>query len=445
MHNSPQYETGRPQAPTFFLAVFQCFLELLTNNMQINLTARCRAPARFKPALIMILAALAPGAGHADPEDSLNFAIGATLRHEDNFFRLPSSSAAPNVGAGNSSSKSDLIATTYAGIRVDKSYALQRFQLDVTATNYSYRSNDFLNFSALDYRGAWLWSLTPRLTGTLSADRTTELTSYANLLNTNVRNKRTNENQRLMADWWLTGSWHLTGGVYHQRSEGQNTQQTAEGDYDQNTGEFGIRYVSPANNSIAAVHRETRGDYLGRSLDFVNLLDTQYRQSENELRSIVQVTGHSLLDLRLGLVDRSYDHFSQRDYSGAVGELAYRWTPTGKLNIALAGGRNLVAYQEAGNSYYASKYIRLTPEWLVTDKTTIRLRLDVAQNDYRGAVRPVTTLREDTIRTLQFGLNWRPTRTITVDGYLTHEQRSSNISGADYDANVAGVTAALLF
>jgi exopolysaccharide biosynthesis operon protein EpsL len=400
---------------------------------------------RFKPALIISLAALAPGLSHAGPEDSFNFAAGATLRHEDNLFRLPSANPAPNPGGGKSSSKSDLISTVYAGIRLDKPVALQRFQLDVTATQYSYANNDYLNFAAVDYRGAWLWSLSPRLTGTLSADQTSALTSYADLQNTSIQNKRTNENQRLMADWWFDGGWHLTGGAYRQRSVGQNTQRSATGDYEQNTGELGIRYVSASNNSIAAVHREARGDYLGRPLDFANILDTRYRQRENELRSILQITGHSLLDLRLGLVDRTYNQFSQRDYAGGVGELSYRWTPTGKLRIALTGGRNLVAYQEARNSFYASQYVSLVPEWLLSDKTTIRLRLDATQNDYRGAVTTVTTMREDRIRSVQLGANWRPTRTITLDAYLTHEQRSSNVPGSDYGANVAGVNAALLF
>ena len=402
-------------------------------------------PVGFKSLLILTVASLASGFSHADPEDGFNFAVGTTLRQEDNFFRLPSGSAAPNPGGGKSSSKSDLIATAYAGIRIDKPYALQRFQLDVTATQYSYRKNDYLNFSAVDYRGAWLWALSPRLTGTLSADKTTALTSFADLQNTSIQNKRTNENQRLMADWWVAGGWHLTGGAYHQRSVGENTQRTATGDFDQNTGELGVRYVSASNNSIAVVHREARGDYLGRALDFTNILDTQYRQREDEVRSVLQITGNSLLDLRLGLIDRSYKQFSQRDYTGAVGELNYRWTPTGKLRVALTGGRNLVAYQEANNSYYVSQYVGLTPEWLLSDKTTIRLRLDALQNDYRGAITPVATMRNDKIRSLQFGVNWRPTRTITVDGYLMHEQRGSSLSSAEYSANVAGVSASLVF
>jgi exopolysaccharide biosynthesis operon protein EpsL len=398
-----------------------------------------------KPALLLTFACMTISPSHADPEDSLNFAVGTTVRHEDNLFRLPSGSAPPNPGGGKSSSKSDLLSTAYVGIRIDKPYSLQRFQLDVTATQYNYRDNNYLNFAAVDYRGAWLWAASPQVTGVLSADKTSELTSYANLQNTTIRNKRTTENERFLADWLISGGWHLTGGVYRLRSIGENAGSTAIGDFDQKTGELGAKYVSANNNSIAAVHRESRGDYVGRSLDAVNLLDTGYKQRENELRSILQVSGSSLLDMRLGLIDRKFENFSQRNYSGTVGALSYRWTPTGKLRFSLTGGRDLVAYQESSDSYYASNYVSLTPEWLITDKTTARLKLDIAQNNFRGAVVPVTTMRDDQIRSTQIGLNWRPTRTINIDGYLTHEQRSSNLSVFDYRANIAGVAASLLF
>jgi exopolysaccharide biosynthesis operon protein EpsL len=421
------------------------FFGLFVNNMKISLISAHILRGGVKPVLLVLAASLAAGLSHAGPEDSLNFAVGTTLRHDDNFFRQPSGSPAPNAGSGNSSSKSDTISTLYAGVRVDKLYSLQRFQLDVTATQYKYRNNDYLDFTAVDYRGAWLWSVSPRLTGILSADKTSELTSYADLQNTTVKNRRTVENQRFTADWWVDGGWHLIGGGYRQRSKGNNNELSAFGDYEESTGELGVRYVAANENSIAAIIRETDGEYLDSTLNAVSLLDTHYRQSESQVRGILRLTGNSLLDGRIGFVDRTYDHFSQRNYSGIVGELNYRWTPTGKLRLAMTGGRNLVAYQESNNSYYASQYVNLTPEWLVTEKTTIRLGLGVAQNDYRGAVVPVTTMREDTVRTFQVGANWRPTPTITVDGYLTHEQRSSNLPSGDYDANVAGVSASLLF
>lgn len=401
-------------------------------------------PIRLIPAAVMMIAAMTPALGHADAQDGFNFAVGTSVRYDDNLFRLPSGSPAPNTGRY--SSKSDMLYTAYVGVRLDKPYGQQRLQMDITATQYSYRTNDYLNFSAVDYRAAWLWAITPRLTGTLSADQTSELASYATLQNATNRNKRVNENQRLTADWWVDGGWHLVGGVYRLRSIADGGELTAAGNYIQDTAEGGVRYVSAANNTLAAVQRTSRGDYIGRTLDAVNVLDTRYNQNETELHAIYQVTGHSLLDARLAYRNRTHEHFSQRNYSGTVGGLSYQWMPTGKLQFTLATGRDLVAYQESANSYYATNYISLTPAWLISDKTTIRLKLDLSKNEYHGAVAPTAAgSREDTVRSTQFSVAWRPTRTINVDGYLTHEQRSSNFSGLPYQANIAGVSASATF
>lgn len=391
----------------------------------------------------ILFSCLAPGIALADADDSFNFAAGVSARYEDNLFRLASNAPPPN--SGGSSAKSDTILTTYAGIRFDRAYDLQRIQLDVTATAYNYQHNDYLNFTALDYRGAWLWGISPRLTGSLSADSTSSATSYTNLQNVATPNERTVENQGFTGDWLVDGGWHLTGGIYRLRSITDSTELTSFGNYVQNTADFGVKYVSTANNSIALVQRQSRGEYIDRTTDPVNFLDTRYDQSDTELRSFYQVSGHSRLDVRVGYRDRTYENYVVRDFSGVVGAIGYLWTPTSHLQFTLVAGRDLLAYQEDSNSYYASNYVNFTPAWLITDKTTLRLKFDIYQNKFMGAVVPVSELREDKIYSTQLGVAWRPTRTIVVDGYIAHEERSSNFDNLPYNANVAGLSASATF
>lgn len=398
----------------------------------------CRKPGS---AWIFIFAILAPGLVLADAEDSLNFAAGISARYEDNLFRLADNAPTPNGAAA----KSDTLFITYAGVRFDRTYDLQRIQLDVTAKSYNYANNDYLNFTALDYRGAWLWSISPRVTGSIFADSTSEVTSYTNLQNIRTANQRTVENQGLLGDWLIDGGWHLTGGAYRLRSKSDSTELTAFGNYVQNTAEAGVKYVSTANNSIALVQRQARGEYIDQALNPVRKLDNRYEQSDTELRSIYQVTGHSRLDARIGYRDRNYENYSERDFSGAVGAISYLWTPTGKLQFTLTGGRDLLAYQENRNSYYASNYVSFVPAWLISEKTTLRLNLDFYKNKFAGAVVPISELRDDKISATQLALAWRPTRTVVVDSYIRHEDRSSNISGLPYKANVAGLSVSAVF
>ena len=414
----------------------------MTKNMQTR--KKPDQESRYKLSGItraIVFAGLAPGLALADAADSFNFAAGISARYEDNLFRLADSAPTPN-GA---SAKSDTLFTTYAGIRFDRTYDLQRIQLDVTATSYNYRNNDYLNFTALDYRAAWLWAISPRLTGSLFADKTSQVTSYTNLQNISTSNQRTVENQGLLGDWLVDGGWHLTGGAYRLRSKTDSTELTSFGNFVQDTAEAGVKYVSTANNSLALVQRQARGEYIDRAINPVSKLDNRYDQSDTELRAIYQVTGHSRLDTRIGYRDRTYENYSERDFSGAVGAISYLWTPTGKLQFTLTAGRDLLAYQENNNSYYASNFVNFTPAWLISDKTTLRLKLDWYKNKFEGAVVPVSELREDKIYSTQLALAWRPTRTVVVDSFLLHEERSSNISRLPYKANVVGLSASAVF
>ena len=399
-------------------------------------------PRRTLSATVACLACFVAECAHAGPEDALNYFVGASVVHDDNLFRLPSQTAAPTVQG--TSAKSDTLTTLQAGIRYDRAVSLQRFQLDLTAVQYNYRTHDYLNFSALNYRGAWLWSVSPRLTGTLSADRTTVLESYATLQDTSQRNKRTTDNQHLTADWQVDGGWHLLGGAHHLRSEA-NAANTVTGNYTEDTAEGGLRYVSAANNSVALVHRATKGSFFDRTQDATTMLDTGYNQSETEAQVIYRTGAHSQLDGRVAYRDRSYDHYSTRDYAGTVWTLGYLWTPTEKLRFTLAAGRDLVAYQEQANSYYATRFINLTPSWQVTEKTAVRMKLGHAKNDYRGAIVATSPMREDTVRNAELGLSWRPTQTVLVDTYVAHERRSSNIATLPYRDNLIGLSASGTF
>lgn len=394
---------------------------------------------------------MAPSVGYAAPEDALQtnkdafqFVTGAAVRYDDNLFRLAEDRPVPIAGK---SQRSEMIYEVNAGVRFDKTYSLQRFQVDLTATRNEYQNYSALSFTGLNYRAAWLWSITPRLTGTISADRTKSQGSYADFTNNTTRNTQIVENQQFMADWWVSGGWHLTGGVSRQYSD-NSAPSSAIGNYTQNTAEAGVRYVSAAENSIALVQRQSQGEYDGHTLGPA-LLDTRYDQRETELRTIWRASAHSTLDARLAYRDRTHEHYSQRDYSGTVGSLSYLWTPTGKLQFTLAAGRDLGSYQETTNqyssSYYASDYVSLAPAWLITDKTTLRFKYDLSKRDYRGAVVARPDSREDTMRVAQLSLAWRPTASINVDSYVTRETRSSNIDGADYHDKIIGISAGLRF
>src|SRR3990172_11637175 len=137
--------------------------------------------------------------------------LGGSVVWDANVFRLPGS-VDPLTAVGKPN-KDDRINTAYLGLRIDKSFAQQRFQLDVTKTTTRFNSFTFLDFDALDYRGAWLWHLTPRLGGTLSTDHRQTLVPFTDFRGFQ-RNVSNTDSRRFSLDGWLAGGWHLLLGVF---------------------------------------------------------------------------------------------------------------------------------------------------------------------------------------------------------------------------------------
>lgn len=390
----------------------------------------------------------------ADEQDTLNFSVGAGVTFEDNLFRLPdSANTRQSLGK---SQRSDRVLVTNAGIKIDKPYSLQRFQVDLNLIDNRYDTYSYLDYTAFNYRAAWLWQLTPNIKGTLSADQQQVLNSFSEFRDFNNqlnrrRSIQTNENRIFDIDALVGGGWHLLGGVSELRSRNSITF-NAVGDFIQTGANIGVKYVAPSENSIALIQRAYNGDYQGRVADAPSQLDSGFKQRETEALLQWRLTGKSLIDAKLGYVDREHDNFSSRDYDGVTGRLAYNWQPTGKLGIITSISHNLYSFQQAINSYYVADTFAITPTWQVTAKTSLSMRYDISHRDYRAAVVPVTEHRNDKVQSLTLSADWQPTRTITVTGALRHEMRNSSFDDPnafggdlDYDANTATINVQLLF
>lgn len=377
----------------------------------------------------------------ADEQDTFNLAAGARIRYEDNLFRLPDTTHASALQG--SPSRSDMLYITNAGFKIDKSYAQQRFKVDLMATDNRFQNNSFLDYTGLNYSASWLWHLSPRISGVLLASQEQSLINFADFRSFGGKNIQTAEVKLFSIDGDLGAGWHAIGGLIDIRA--RNSQNfTAVGDYTQQGVEIGGKYVSRAENWISLIRRESNGEYRGRVINPVTQLDSGFKQSDIEAKMYWKLTGKSKLDSMLGYVDRRHDHFSQRDYSGMVGKVEYTWEPTGKLDLKAALSRNIFSFQQDANSYYVSDTLSIGPVWEITAKTRVWARYDLSRRDYRGAIIQ-TTERNDIVHGFLFGGEWKPLRTVTMGATVQRDTRASNFGGLDYEANAASLYAQLLF
>lgn len=394
--------------------------------------------------IFLALSALFAQHAVADAYDTFSLVPTVTRIHDDNLFRL-SSSADPQTVLGESSKADDLTVTSLT-FRINKPYALQRFEFEISQNNYRYQTFSYLNYSAQPYKAAWRWSLTPYLHGNLTTNRTQVLQNFADYTGYNTRNSHTEKYSRFDGVLDVNASWHVLAAAA--QSTSSNSQLTlGQGNSRVDTAEAGIRYVAPSGSSLSYLAKNGRGEYINRPDPILaGIIDNRFDDRENEFRMLWRLTGKTSIDGRLARFDRTHAHFSQRDYGGTVGDLNFNWNISGKSVLTASLARELASYQTNSSSYTTTDRLTLMPYWQVSSQTAVRLRYDHAQRDYLGAIAATpANNRSDTLRTTMIALEWQPYRTLAITTSLQNEKRTSNQPGLDYLSKSFTVTAQMTF
>jgi len=379
----------------------------------------------------------------AAQERPVTFIAGTSVTWDSNPLRLTDTDDVQALTG--KSSRSDRIVSAYAGIRLDKPYAQQRFQAEVLKSAYRYENFSYLNFDPLDYRGAWLWQLSPRLSGVISADRTEALANYADFRNVAQRNVRTTENQALSADWSAFGGWHVLGAVARREVKNSVPFSQLPG-YDGRGGETGAKYEWAPDRTMGIIFRSRDISYVDQPLDPVTLQDDGGHVTDRELFATWRLSGKSDLEGRVAAVDYRSNHFRERDFSGPTGRLAFNWTPTGKLKLSLLASRDLGLWNTDYASYRVDKAIALVPAWQISGTASVRVSLRRFTTDYRNPVPAFTgPLRKDTSNAADLTLDWSPRRNLVLTGNVQRELRDSNDPTGDFQRTAARLDVSFLF
>lgn len=390
-------------------------------------------PPLHAPALAALLVlALQPPAARADDEtDTFRLSASQSLRYDSNLFRR------------SSQARSETRSTTAAGVEFDKRYSLQRFELDANLAAHRYRANDYLDFDALNYRGVWHWSLTPRLHGTLSRTRSEDINTF-DYYRSFDRNIRTDQRTAGHGEAELGRDWRLLAGAERQRRS--NERPTAQdGDYSLRNLSVGVRWLFPSGSQLSYRVLDGRGDYHNREPG-VGFAPTEFDQREHELQGRWSYSAKTTLSARLAHLERSHPGVPERDFSGPRGDLRLQWAPTAQLGLQLTLARDISAYQSNSASYTTSNRIALNPYWTLSARTMLYAGLDHSRWRFGGAL-PGSNAAERTDRShgALLGVRWTPLDALALRASLAHERRSSNLDGFGYRNNAARVDATFSF
>jgi exopolysaccharide biosynthesis operon protein EpsL len=362
------------------------------------------------------------------------------------------------------STLSDRIIVSSATLRFDKSYGLQRIEGNVGVVDNRYNNFNFLDFTALNYGGAWHWKVTPKLYGNLTGNHNEALNNFANMTgftNSATKNLRISDTLRLDGIYEVHGAWQLIGGISHDKFTNTrqflpdfNTQiQSAEG---------GIRFLLPSGSSLTYKFRGGSGKFVSRAQPIdSSLFDTGFTEMEHDIRLNWPVSGKTSIDARAGHLQRKHDNFSQRDFSGFVGNFNLNYAITGKTQFTASWARTLgnfqtgadssgvnPAFQQFASSYMATDRFSLGPVWQIDDKVALRMRYDYSMMDFLGGVTTIATSldqRNDKMHSGMVALDWQLHKAFSLSAMLNHDHRNSNLSGYGFHRSAASVTARITF
>ena len=388
--------------------------------------------------LLLIFPLVLVKVAYADDKDVINFIASTNYTHDNNVFRLSS-----NAGAFAGGERWDNILTKNVGVKVNKKYSLQGFRAEFFHVENSYQNNDILDFNANNYKVAWLWSLTPYLTGTLSADRTSNLIGFSDF-RSRTQNIRTEENRVFDLDWSPHANWHFLAGL--SQIESQNTQNfNQDPSSKSDIVQVGGRYVFPSTAYIELVYKDRNGNFGRRAPIAANLLDTGFEDQSEELKFFWPVSGKSRITSNFGRISRKHDNFEQRDFSGNFGGITYIWDATGQVSISTGFTRTINSFQSDTSNYVVNDSLFVTPSWQISSKLYLSGKAQVGTRMFKGDG-PVSLFeREDDTRLYSLSLNWAPRTSVVFGVSLLKDQRSSNYTGFDYVSESASINAQLTF
>ncbi len=380
------------------------------------------------------------GCNAAAPAQGLSplaFEAGYTVQRDSNLFRL-SDTANPNQLLGRSSA-AEQIDIRSVGLNFDKSWSLQNLQLGYRVVDYAYQNFSYLNFTAQNYQLDWRWSFTPRVTGTLSSSRQELLSSFSDFQGYSTRNIRTDSKQSFQAKAEIDGLWSLLGGLSTVRRENQQPV-LAGNDYSGLSTEAGVLYERRSLDSARFVVRQTDGRYLNRSLPSSGLFDERFSQQNYELTLRWIPGGWSDLSVMLGYLDRHHPNYPQRDFSGTTGRAEAAFLPGGNTRLTLIYARELSDYLSSTSSYLVTDQRIVRLSWQASARMALNLQHSNSAGRYHGAVVPVSTQRDDSLRDSTLSASWQAHDRIAISASMQHIARRSNQPGLDYDSQMTSLS-----
>ena len=364
--------------------------------------------------------------------DRYQFFTGISYTYDGNVFRVPTSGITPP--------KKDLIRQTYVGVGLNLPISRQRLVANVRFNQTRFRDLETLDYNGRALNASWLWQAGNDWSGRLGYSQSKTASDFSNISGTS-QNLR-DQSQAFFDAYVMLGPTHrLEMGISQARSK-NSADVNRNNDYKDNQIYLGIQYISAANNSygLRLIVDDVKLPNPSR-LGFI-AVDNSYQQTAVDFSYSWKFNAVSKIFGRLGYEGRKYDEFSDRNFTGFAWSFNYDWTPNDKSAVLLNIRREIDGLNDFASNYALVQGISIKPRWIMSPKLNLAWDLGYSKLDFRGDPGIITGLsnheREDKLKTYGMSLGYAPLPSTSMSFSVRRDQRTSTLSGIDYEDTVYG-------
>lgn len=383
-----------------------------------------RAIFAARKALFILPLLAVPFPAMALPEDNLRSYVEYLTFHDSNYFRLANDEQARALLGTTDTA----VTGRRIGIGVDADWKLSRqtLALRTNLNQTSYDRQELQKQSSGSLLARWNWVLGNNLTGDLSAKKTRELLSQADLNNLSA-NAQDTQNTTFNARYRIHPSFSLSGGVGRYAVSFSNPAR-ANLDHDDKIASLGWLFQSSMGSQLGMDYRRTDGQYSNRTAT-----DNYFEQTELNLQGGWSPGGLSRISAQAGYTRRTESQFV---LDTPTWRMSADWNAGGKVSLSAAVQRQVQTSDTVTTSTASiNDRADLSATWALTSKMALTASM------WEGSQKYPDISRTDRLKTGSVRLNYQPDRSILFG--LTYEagQRDSSNDVADF--RYQSVTASL--
>jgi hypothetical protein len=388
-------------------------------------------PHRRSIELALLVCAVHPLAAPA--ETTLALSAGAEYSYNSNVFDVQS--GYPVSGLNPASGYGDAYTSYSAECHLSYQSAQQRLHADLSGSDFRYQK--FTQLDRREYRldAGWTGTFWSAWDGNFDLVRDRAMVPFLYLTTTTL-SVTTMEREQAGLGVQFLPRWRAEASGYS-----SDTDWPLPGEPDvrlkESEGEASLKYLGTGPVVSGVRVADLTGTYSGSTNPELN---TSYRQWTAGIVANY-ASGHSRLAANLSYSDRTSPgpEGALNTLSGPTAALGYTNQITGKTSLSINLARTFVPYL-TNQSSSIDNVASLALEWQATYRihVTTSYAYDYAQLPGQGN-NPIGSNRLDHLQTATLGIDYKPRPWLWIKPYASHQTRTSNYIGGNFDASVYGV------